>query len=136
MSNRRQPVLIPPCAALMEERGLRVADVCAVTGLGGRVVRNLRSGDYRNATVQTLVLVASVLHCKPSELVPGLDCVPAQPGARNQEGNALAQRVLARRAREQVMNGVHKPLAKTELAKRCERVAREQAAEREALTAP
>lgn len=132
----RGAAVIPPCAALMEERGLRVADVMAITGLGKRVIQNLRAGSYASTTVAVLVLVASVLHCKPSELVPGLDCVPAQPGARNQEGNALAQRVLARRAREAAVHGMHKPIARSNLAAATIRRAQEQAAEREALTAP
>jgi hypothetical protein len=120
-----------PLARMMDELGLRVSDVCALSGLGGRVVSNLRAGRYSEATVTHLVLLASAVGCRPTDLVPGLDARPALPGATTSQHSALQRRIMARRAREAATRKRCSALAERAVAEAVARVEAESAEESE-----
>lgn len=104
---------LPPLFALMDERGIRNADLIALSGVGYSVISKLRKGDVASIPVGDVVLVAHALDVAPSLLVPGFDANPIGSSTARGDAKELRERIRSRINR------------KAELRKRGERLARE-----------
>jgi len=91
---------VTPLARIMDEHGLRVADVSALAGVGRAVIASLRAGRYAGVTVRCLVEIGRAVGVAPSALVPGLDVAPGESGQRITDARRLVSNVRARLARD------------------------------------
>ena len=111
-----------PAARLMDELGLRVADVSALAGCGKAAITSLRSGRYGGLQVRTVVSIAHALGVSPASLIPGFESRPHAPGTPSTNVTALERRVLARLERERSVARRASNLARREEASAVARV--------------